>query len=197
MFVFGGCSAKGRLADLYEFDTTTGAWIDYGTAPNLRGRGGANLIALLPSKKLAVIAGFAGEETNDGAIFDLETKSWNSSLLVEELKDMRPRSVCVNGAFSGSAIVFGGEVDPSALGHEGAGGFANDVVVLDAATGHYVDTIPAASDDTDSWPETRGWSAAAATTTVDGKDCMYIFGGLSGDDSNPKRLNDLWQLTID
>lgn len=62
-----------------------------------------------------------------------------------KLNELCPRSVCVLTAnpFSsvnvddggGVSTMFGGDVDPSEKGHEGAGGFANDSVVLDGAVG--------------------------------------------------------------
>lgn len=66
LFVFGGCGdASGRLADLHKFDTKTRTWTALGTSNVLRGRGGANMITLKDGA-LAVVAGFVGEETNDG-----------------------------------------------------------------------------------------------------------------------------------
>lgn len=127
LFVFGGCGAGGRFADLHKFDTATRAWTPLGTSPVLAGRGGANLIALRraaddasssDAAKLAVIAGFAGKETNDGHAF---CGRWADAPM-DGLSELRPRSVCVAAAVpsKGVALVFGGEVDPSERGHEGA-----------------------------------------------------------------------------
>ena len=43
------------------------------------------------------------------------------------------------------------------------------------------------------WPLQRGWSAGCSTPE---KSRLAVFGGLSGDDDNPQRLNDLWVLSI-
>lgn len=82
-------------------------------------------------------------------------------------------------------LIFGGEVNPSDLGHEGAGAFENDVVLID---GHSAQRIPSSA----CWPEKRGWADGASEG-----DRFYIFGGLTGDDENPRRLNDLWQCDLE
>ena len=98
-------------------------------------------------------------------------------------------------------------MDPSDRGHEGAGGFENDIVILDEGTGSYVTTIAApassASDSDEFWPKQRGWSdAAGVIKSGDGSEArtrtglLYVFGGLSGDDVSPERLDDLIVLII-
>lgn len=194
LYVFGGCSAAhGRLADLHRFDLETNTWHDLG-ASKLRGRGGPNLMALASGTKIGVVAGFAGEETNDGQIFDLAAGKWDDAPLGTELEGMRPRSVCVCGSFPslGVSVIFGGEVDPSDRGHEGAGAFENDLVVLDEKSATYVETFKSDA----SWPQTRGWSDAAVVDNAGEAGLFYVFGGLSGDDKDPERLDDLWVLKI-
>jgi hypothetical protein len=192
LYVFGGCTAgHGRSADLHRYNLDTHTWSDLGASPLLRGRGGANLLVL--DDALAVVGGFAGEETNDGHRFDLSKQTWEPKLM-EELDGLRPRSVCVAGSFlsKGVCVLFGGEVDPSTKGHEGAGGFANDIIQLDGKTAKYLGSIAAASSE---WPATRGWSDAASHDNGDTGN-LYLFGGLSGDDENPQRLDDLWRLEV-
>jgi Galactose oxidase, central domain/Kelch motif len=195
LYVFGGCGAThGRLADLHRFDIPTRTWEAMGISPLLRGRGGPNLVALDNDTKLAVIAGFAGEETADGHVFDLVTKTWSGEDLTNSLKGMRPRSVCVSCSLPslGVVLVFGGEVDPSDRGHEGAGGFENDLVVLDSKTGALLETFKATS----SSPNQRGWADADSVDNGSGGGQFFVFGGLTGDDTHPVRLNDLWKLEI-
>ena len=193
LYVFGGCGTSGRLADLHKFDTVKKTWHNLGKSNLLRGRGGPNLLHL-KSDRLAVIAGFAGEETNDGHAYDLKQGAWETSAL-GGLTDLRPRSVCIAISLPGDkALIFGGEVNPSDLGHEGAGGFENDVAVLDGTTGALLSSIPSSS----GWPVERGWAdgaAGEATKGLTGR--FYVFGGLTGDDQNPKRLNDLWQCDVE
>lgn len=190
LYVFGGCGAAGRLNDLWKFDTVLNTWYNLGCSLHLLGRGGPNLLPIADKTKLAIIAGFAGEETNDGHCYHLLTKEWDKEPL-QGLQEMRPRSVCCAAVLKDAIVIFGGEVDPSAKGHEGAGGFENDVVVLDSSTATYLNVVKASNES--NCPAPRGWSACCEKP---GTSTMWIFGGLSGDDSNPVRLGDLWRLDL-
>ena len=86
---------------------------------------------------------------------------------------------------------FGGEVDPSENGHEGAGDFSNEVQILDGITGKVMTTNKIAGNEK---PLARGWSDATTFLDDNGNENLIIFGGLSGNDENPKRLNDIWIL---
>jgi hypothetical protein len=139
---------------------------------------------------LLLCGGFDGGETNDVLRYDLESSSWE----VLPSSWLRPRSVCASFGFAhpsgGALLVFGGEVAPSALGHEGAGGFGSDLIAIDAATGT---PLPLNVDQPDDGPPARGWAAATAVSPTTG----VLFGGLSGSDAAPKRLDDAWVLTLD
>lgn len=199
LYVFGGCGVHGRCHDLYSYHIPTKTWSECPTS-QLTGRGGPTVVVLHQGSCIGVVAGFAGYETNDAQVYDTVQQQWLEQGVVT-LSEMRPRSVCVAGSFPSKhvTIIFGGEVDPSDRGHEGAGGFANDVVVLDEQTGSYIETITSSSETNDSssssssWPETRGWSAG---DVQEEKNTLIVFGGLSGDDTNPRRLNDLWKLEV-
>eukprot|EP00980_Cylindrotheca_fusiformis_P029042 scaffold22701_cov123-Cylindrotheca_fusiformis.AAC.21 len=195
VYVFGGCGANGRMADLHSFDISTSKWRALPASSLLRGRGGPNFMTFDSGKLLGVVAGFCGEESNDGHMFDIASGSWQEEDMTKKLTGLRPRSVCVSASFPslGVSVIFGGEVDPSEKGHEGAGGFANDVVLLDEKTGSYIICKPA---DDKPWPEERGWSDGDHVHDANGGGKLYVYGGLSGDDSNPRRLNDLWRLDI-
>ena len=91
-------------------------------------------------------------------------------------------------------VIFGGEVDPSDRGHEGAGGFSNDLYLINEETLE-IKTITAENGAKMAWPIPRGWSSG--TSKGKGSNQLVIFGGLTGDDQNPVRLNDLWVCTID
>lgn len=191
LYVFGGCGNQhGRLNDLYEFNTATCTWTDLGKSHCLRGRGGPNLLPLDQGKKLAVIAGFAGEETKDGHIYDVTQNKWEEHDMSKQLTNLRPRSVCIAVSSLTNTVIFGGEVDPSHRGHEGAGGFANDVNIFDHTTGTLLQTNRV-TDNNNQWPCIRGWSDGDIDNSS-----IYIFGGLTGDDEKPERLNDLWELQI-
>lgn len=195
IYMFGGCGSKGRLNDLWKFDTITNMWRCLGTSHLLKGRGGPNILSLSNGTKIGIVAGFAGEETNDGHVYDVSKLAWEEKGMEGEgLSNMRPRSVCCFATLSknNTCIIFGGEVDPSQKGHEGAGGFENDAVVLDGSDGSVMEIIKKPDDDKDvEWPGPRGWSDATTH-----EDTFYMFGGLAGDDTSPVRLGDLWQCKV-
>ena len=107
----------------------------------------------------------------------------------------RPLAPSLTYAQGPSIFVFGGEVEPSDAGHEGAGGFADDLIAIDKSTGEPV-ALTTLSDArvgaTPQLPPARGWGAATAVSP--GK--AVLFGGLTGDDSNPVRLDDLWLTSV-
>jgi len=189
LYLFGGCGAKsGRLADLHVFDISSKKWEDLGSSL-LRGRGGANFEHFPNNHKLAVIAGFAGEETCDGQLFDLAKNKWQEEKLVNLESQLRPRSVCVSNVFRDVVFIFGGEVDPSDKGHDGAGSFEKDLVCINQEGNVLQRFLPS---EKKSWPESRGWSDGAST------ECgFWMFGGLAGNDAQPKRLQDLWYCAIE
>mmetsp|Transcript_34039 Transcript_34039/g.87025 ORF Transcript_34039/g.87025 Transcript_34039/m.87025 type:complete len:323 (-) Transcript_34039:70-1038(-) len=183
LYVFGGCGASGRLADLHEFDIATSVWRELPAGP-MEGRGGATFAASADGSKLLVVGGFAGRETNDAYAFDIGSETWAAI----PSEGLRPRSVCSVGTLpNGTIVIFGGEVDPSGKGHEGAGGFANDVVLFNSAG--YLESIPAPSEGP--VPVARGW--ADMDVSPEG---LVLFGGLTGDDATPERLDDVWILTV-
>eukprot|EP00966_Prymnesium_polylepis_P068826 1598578-Prymnesium_polylepis.2 len=191
MYVFGGCGAEGRLADLHEFDFLTRRWSALPRAPSdVTGRGGATFEASTNERALWMCAGFAGYETNDLLQFELDNGAWQR----EPSSWLRPRSVCASWSFahpSGPALMlFGGEVSPSDHGHEGAGGFASDLIAVDATSGEPL--LLDVEGDSGSVPAARGWAAAAALSPTEG----VLVAGLSGDDDAPVRLDDAWLLSV-
>ena len=75
-----------------------------------------------------------------------------------------------------------------AKGHEGAGGFSNACQFFDGKTGKFLGTKK-----NDPQPLQRGWTSAAV---LGDESRLIVFGGLSGDDENPTRLNDLRVLKV-
>ena len=190
LYVFGGCGAQGRLADLYAYDTTAKTWTKLPDHEEIDGRGGAGFVAVPEHEMLYVIGGFAGKEMNDVFQYNLRTQVWQTVYLhgTEDNK-IRPFSVSCGGVLNGDLIVFfGGEVDPSAKGHEGAGGFSNDCQFFSGKTGKFLGSNSDAPK-----PLQRGWTSAAVLADANR---MVVFGGLSGDDESPVRLNDLWVLQV-
>jgi N-acetylneuraminic acid mutarotase len=74
LFVFSGCGSEGRLNDLWQFNLSTKEWIQLPSNDAIRGRGGSSLF--YAKDRLFVIAGFAGEETNDCYSFNLKSRTW-------------------------------------------------------------------------------------------------------------------------
>lgn len=180
LHVFGGCSGKDRLADLHTLDLKTLEWTKEPKNEKIKGKGGAGFAS--HGNYLYVIAGFCGEETNDCYRFDIEKKEW-----IEIPSDgLRPRSVfgtCTVGDF---VVIFGGEVDPSAAGHMGAGDFADDLVVLNTSTLKFGEL------EQNVRPRGRGWTRLAAKDS----ESFVMFGGLAGNDEKPERLDDTWECKI-
>ena len=75
IFVFGGCPAVGRLADLHCLDTETGVWRRLASG-EMEGRGGTPLTLSPDGRALYVVGGFAGREMADIHRFDMETNTW-------------------------------------------------------------------------------------------------------------------------
>jgi len=203
LFVFGGCGNAGRMSDLHEFDTNSLVWTEHsneykagddGSSEAIKGRGGASLIAANCGTKLFLVGGFAGKEMDDIYIYDLKSKVWNY------LKDVTlpdPRSVCISAemqiAGKGNYIaIFGGEISESSKGHEGAGGFSNKLILINEETLEV--TIADPKNDESGMPLQRGWSSGCSLPN--NKNQLAVFGGLSGNDDDPKRLGDLWICTI-
>jgi hypothetical protein len=46
------------------------------------------------------------------------------------------------------------------------------------------------------WPCERGWAASDSFEDTNRVGHFYMFGGLTGNDDNPTRLNDLWKLEV-
>ena len=242
VYIFGGCGSDGRLADLHEYDLNALKWRQLPSPPeHVAGRGGATFEASSDGRSLLMVAGFAGHETNDILKFDLATEEWE----VIPSGWLRPRSVCASMSFqhpSGPCVlIFGGEVEPSNQGHEGAGGFASDLISVDPTNGtpmHLTIEPPpkslrkegssflpsaaaaedagdgedppeassssrgkgdasflpsaSAADEFGTSPMARGWGAATAISPTEG----IMFGGLTGDDKAPVRLDDCWLLRV-
>ena len=222
IYVFGGCGANGRLNDLHEFDPATASW-QLPSADNVNPRGGSVLVSSLDGSKLYVLGGFSGKELDDCHCFDLNSQTWScpccTSTAAKDLNHTAwtmplARSVfgacalnhatsCSSSSSSGDhdhhaghILAFGGEVDPSAQGHSGAGQFTAAVTCFDPVNASTKTTAAAAENSSSSsWhgvvpsgegPCPRGWFAWAA---VDGG--FLLHGGL---DCNNQRLEDMYLL---
>ena len=190
IYLFGGCSALGRLNDLWCLDTETGGWEELPSSKNIAGRGGAGFFSSADEQSLFVVGGFVGKEANDIHRYDIAARSWSCIQQDGDNHSIRPFSVSCGGILNNAAAVFfGGEVGESAKGHEGAGSFSNGCLALDANTCSIISDFSVIGPSR-AQPEARGWADA----DIWGGDKLVVGGGLTGDDSNPKRLNDVWVL---
>ncbi|KAL7128580.1 hypothetical protein ABFS83_13G004900 [Erythranthe nasuta] len=187
VYVFGGCGNQGRLNDLWAYDVVDGDWIEFPLPGEIcKPRGGPGLVSV--GGKIWVVYGFSGVELDDVHCFDPIEGVW--APVETSGEKPTPRSVfsCVGiGKF---VFVFGGEIDPSDLGHLGAGRFVGDVYALDTETLVWKKWDDVASPDCDH-PGPRGWCAFGGGRR-EGKDGLIVYGGnsLSND-----RLGDIFFFT--
>ncbi|GAB2256867.1 hypothetical protein Droror1_Dr00022926 [Drosera rotundifolia] len=194
-YIFGGCGVigqlnacgiAGRLNDLWAYDVEDKKWIQFpGPGENCKGRGGPGLA--VTNGKVWVVYGFTGEEVDDIHFFDLVKKEWFE---VETTGDKpTARSVFSTASIGKYIYIFGGEVDPSDLGHLGSGKFAGDVYALDTERLVWKKVQ-------ESWKQTdhpgpRGWSAFARGE-LNGQTGLLVYGGNSPSND---RLDDIFFFT--
>ncbi|PON46027.1 BTB-kelch protein [Parasponia andersonii] len=186
VYVFGGCGNAGRLNDLWAYDAIDEKWIEYPTpGDNCKGRGGPGLA--VAQGKIWVVYGFAGYEVDDVHCYDPAQQKWAEV----ETKGEKPtaRSVFSTAGIGKYVFIYGGEVDPSDLGHLGAGKFAEEVYVLDTETSEWKrwDDGPGSGNH----PGPRGW-CAFASGLLDGKEGLLVYGGNSPSND---RLDDIFFFT--
>jgi N-acetylneuraminic acid mutarotase len=61
LYVFGGCGAAGRLADLWRYDPAAGAWLQLPGCASVGARGGSVMVASGDGSQLFVMGGFNGD----------------------------------------------------------------------------------------------------------------------------------------
>jgi hypothetical protein len=220
LYVFGGCGINGRLNDLHEFDPSTNSWRQLPSPDSVNPRGGSVLVASIDGSKLYVLGGFSGKELDDCHCFDLTSLTWScpccTSTTAKDLSHtawtmplarsvfgacaLNHASSCSsssNGHHAGHIVAFGGEVDPSAEGHSGAGQFTATLTCFDPVNNCSSTPAAAAAVNSSSsmWhgvtlsgegPCPRGWFAC---TAMDGG--LVLHGGL---DCNNQRLEDMYLL---
>lgn len=133
----------------------------------------------------------------------------------------RPRSVCPSFTLKDGAFMFlfGGEVSTSDRGHEGAGDFAADLVALqfnnntnlmgDGNNVGEMKLVPTVNINEGVCPVGRGWTSmtsiaaevpptSSSASPLGGRwvGGALLFGGLTGDDVTPLRLDDTWVLSV-
>lgn len=186
VYVFGGCGEAGRLNDLWAFDVVDKKWAQFPSpGESLKGRGGPGLAVV--QNKVWVVYGFAGKETDDVHCFDLTTKQWAEVETMGEKPTARSVfSTCSIGKY---IFISGGEVDPSDLGHMGAGKFSGEAYALNTETlvwKKLEDGLNEANH-----PGPRGWCAFAGGERG-GKPGLLVYGGNSPSND---RLDDIHFFT--
>jgi len=201
LYIFGGCAAEGRLSDLHVFDTVELTWQALPICDNIAGRGGPCFAPVQVSGEPCVVvaSGYSGQENNDVHIFNTTTHQW-LELIPSSAAAYRARSVCPYFVAGPYLFVFGGEVNTSDRGHEGAGDFASDLVCINCDSGAVLPTELLAigtTIDEETAPIARGWTSMTQVADPEvGNWTAVLFGGLAGNDDQPVRLNDAWQLKV-
>lgn len=186
VYVFGGCGNEGRLKDLWAYDVVDKEWIKFPfPGESCKPRGGPGLAAVLG--KIWVVYGFSGEELNDVFYFDPNEGEW----VEVETSGEKPtaRSVFSTFGIGKYIFIYGGEIDPSDLGHLGAGKFSSEVYVLDTETlvwKRWEDVS-----DSGYHPGPRGWCAFAGGQRQ-GNEGLLVYGGNSPSND---RLDDIFFFT--
>lgn len=173
VYIFGGCGVSGRLNDLWAYDVVDKKWVQYPSpGENLKGRGGLGLA--VAQGKIWVVYGFAGMEMDDVHCFDPAHRLWAQVETSGEKPS--PRSVFSTFSIGKYIIISGGEVDPSDLGHMGAGMFSGEAYGLDTETLVWKKWDDGAG--AEDHPGPRGW-CAFAKGWKDGQEGVLVYGGNS------------------
>ncbi|KAL8506919.1 hypothetical protein ACS0TY_017709 [Phlomoides rotata] len=186
VYVFGGCGTGGRLNDLWAYDVVDKNWIEFPLpGEGCKPRGGPGLGAVLG--KIWVVYGFSGVEVDDVHCFDPE-RGW----VEVETKGEKPtpRSVFSTLVVGKYIFICGGEIDPSDLGHLGAGKFSQEVFVLDTETLVWK-RVEDGSGGGGAHPGPRGWCAFAGGERG-GEVGLLVYGGNSPSND---RLDDIFFFT--
>ncbi|XP_051136699.1 nitrile-specifier protein 5 [Andrographis paniculata] len=183
IYIFGGCGNTGRLNDLWGYDIVDEKWINYPfPGERCKPRGGPGLAAVLG--KIWVVYGFSGEEEDDVHYFDLGEEKW----VEVESKGDKPsaRSVFSTAGIGKYIFIYGGEIDPSDLGHMGAGKFSGEIYALDVETLDW--TRWGDESESGHHPGPRGWCAFGAVRRG-GREGLLVYGGNSPSND---RLGDIF-----
>ncbi|KAI9154756.1 kelch repeat protein [Paramyrothecium foliicola] len=192
IYVHAGCPTKGRLSDLWAFDTETHTWSELPAAPP-PARGGTSIA--FRNGNLYRMGGFDGTTEQGGQIdvYDPTTKAWSTlSFPSDGAQGPEARSVAAlltikHPSGKDLLVTLFGERDPSSLGHAGAGKMLGDAWAYDFDAKRW-NKIDFAGDT----PAPRGWFDADVWK-LPGGDAVIIHGGLAEDNT---RLGDVWKLTF-
>ncbi|KAK0964148.1 hypothetical protein LTS01_018949 [Friedmanniomyces endolithicus] len=176
IYVHAGYPEKGRLADLWAYDTHAKTWKEHAGAPGTS-RGGPSIA--FAEGKLWRMNGFDGEKEVGGSV---DCWPWST-----QCRTLLPVKI---GGKTYLVTLFG-ESDPSSLGHQGAGKMLSDVWAYDVSADKWqqIDTEVQGGG---SAPAARGWFDADVMETSSGE-AIVVSGGLA---EQNERLGDTWLLNF-
>ncbi|XP_052178105.1 LOW QUALITY PROTEIN: nitrile-specifier protein 5 [Diospyros lotus] len=186
VYIFGGCGVAGRLNDLWAYDVVDKTWIKFpAQGESCKPRGGPGLA--VAQGKIWVVYGFSGVELDDIHCFDPDNEKWAQV----ETRGEKPtaRSVFSTVGIGKYIFIYGGEVDPSDLGHLGAGMFSGQLYALDTETLVWERWEDGRS--SGEHPGERGW-CAFAPGRQNGEVGLLVYGGNSPSND---RLDDIFFFT--
>lgn len=192
VFVFGGCGESGRLNDLWAYGVVDNKWMKFPlpSEQSCKPRGGAGLAVSLG--KIWVVYGFSGVELDDVHYYDPIEEKW----VQVETRGEKPtaRSVFSSVGIGKHVIIYGGEIDPSDLGHLGAGKFSADVYALDTETLVWKKLEDGSNLGAEGGhPGPRGWCAFGGGQLLNnGEEGLLVYGGNSPSND---RLEDMFFFT--
>jgi hypothetical protein len=123
---------------LWSFDVASRQWSLLHPGSSRRAaavphvRGGSAIFVNAAEDALFVVMGFAGKQLGDVWHFDLTAKQLVTRRHDQSEPRPEPRSVYASASVGDSFYLFGGEREPSATGHSGAGTFFDDAWRFDA-----------------------------------------------------------------
>ncbi|KAL1560949.1 nitrile-specifier protein 5 isoform X2 [Salvia divinorum] len=177
IYVFGGRDATHK--ELNE------KWIGFPPpGEKCKPRGGPGLASV--QGKIWVVYGFSGEELDDVHCFDPRAGRWSCVETTGEKPT--PRSMFSSVGIGKHIFIHGGEIDPSDLGHLGAGKFSKEVYALDTETKEWKRWD---NDEPGSAPGERGWCAFSGGQ-CNKRPGLLVYGGNSPSND---RLDDIYFFT--
>ncbi|KAG8408046.1 hypothetical protein J3459_018230 [Metarhizium acridum] len=191
IYLHAGCPSKGRLSDLWAFDTESLEWTELPSAPG-PARGGTSITFC--QGKLYRMGGFDGS-SEQGGILDSyvpASRTWQStSFSPDGIHGPGARSVAtllsLRSAEQHVLLTMFGESDPSSLGHAGAGKMLRDAWIFNIRDSAWKKVVFEGD-----VPVARGWFSADVLLGDD-RDAVIIHGGLAEDNS---RLGDVWRMEL-
>ena len=199
LYIHAGCPEKGRLSDLWSFKVSARRWTKLASAPDPP-RGGTSIACI--GGLIYRMHGFDGK-TEQGGSLDIYSPDSNEWSTVHYTPDNKSGPIPTSVSTLLSITIAGrpclvplfGELDPSALGHAGAGRMSSYVWVYDieSRTWEKVEKWATVQGKyAEEYPIARGWFGADVVK-LEGEERVVAQGGLGEDN---QRLDDIWILSL-